>query len=191
MGRTRWLRVPYRNSLEIFQAAYALIKDDPVLMRSIEAQTGMKLEPDLASKYLRRGQRPQIREFSSLDDEARFLQSEIQILLQEGVHPERIAVLHRRRAGVRQLRRGLRGLGVQIDTYHSSKGLEFDAVFVTQVQEGFRADGALTEEQLSEERRLLYMAMTRARKHLYLGCQGRWPRVLEPLMDYADRAIRA
>jgi len=191
VGRTRWLRVPYRNSLEIFQAAYALIQDDPALLKSIEAQIGMHIEPDLANEMLRRGPRPEVREFTSIDKEAEFLRGEIQMLLQEGVDAERIAVLHRRHSGVRRLRERLKGLDVRVNTYHAFKGLEFDTVFVTQVQEGFSSNGILSEEQLSEERRLFYMAMTRARERLYLSCKGRWPRVLEPLLDYADRAVRA
>ncbi len=56
-----------------------------------------------------------------------------------------------------------------LSTIHSSKGLEFDAVFVIGLAEGRFPHGAAAQgEQWEEERRLLYVAATRARKHLYL-----------------------
>ena len=56
-----------------------------------------------------------------------------------------------------------------LSTIHSAKGLEFDAVFVIGLAEGRFPHGAAGQgEQWEEERRLLYVAATRARKHLYL-----------------------
>ena len=56
-----------------------------------------------------------------------------------------------------------------LSTIHSSKGLEFDAVFVMGLADGrFPHGGAGFSEQWEEERRLLYVATTRARKYLYL-----------------------
>ncbi|MDR2636957.1 MAG: ATP-binding domain-containing protein, partial [Zoogloeaceae bacterium] len=58
---------------------------------------------------------------------------------------------------------------VQLMTVHSAKGLEFDAVFITGLEEGlFPHDNALSSGDLEEERRLMYVAMTRARQRLYL-----------------------
>jgi DNA helicase-2/ATP-dependent DNA helicase PcrA len=60
---------------------------------------------------------------------------------------------------------------VQLMTVHSAKGLEFDAVFITGLEEGlFPHENALSEaDGLEEERRLMYVAITRARKRLYLS----------------------
>ncbi|MDR1646654.1 MAG: UvrD-helicase domain-containing protein [Zoogloeaceae bacterium] len=59
---------------------------------------------------------------------------------------------------------------VQLMTVHAAKGLEFDAVFITGLEQGlFPHDNALEDHDgLEEERRLMYVAMTRARKRLYL-----------------------
>lgn len=59
---------------------------------------------------------------------------------------------------------------VQLMTVHASKGLEFDAVFITGVEEGlFPHENSLLEASgLEEERRLMYVAVTRARERLYL-----------------------
>jgi DNA helicase II / ATP-dependent DNA helicase PcrA len=60
---------------------------------------------------------------------------------------------------------------VQLMTVHSAKGLEFDAVFVTGLEEGlFPSERSMSDyEGLEEERRLMYVAITRARKRLYLS----------------------
>ena len=59
---------------------------------------------------------------------------------------------------------------VQLMTVHASKGLEFDAVFITGLEEGlFPHENAMSDlDGLEEERRLMYVAITRARKRLYL-----------------------
>lgn len=61
-------------------------------------------------------------------------------------------------------------------TVHSAKGLEFDAVFITGLEEGlFPHENAMSDHDgLEEERRLMYVAITRARKKLSLSfCQTR------------------
>ncbi len=64
---------------------------------------------------------------------------------------------------------------LQLMTVHSAKGLEFDAVFISGLEEGlFPHENAVREQKgsgggLEEERRLMYVAVTRARKRLYLS----------------------
>jgi DNA helicase-2/ATP-dependent DNA helicase PcrA len=59
---------------------------------------------------------------------------------------------------------------LQLMTVHAAKGLEFNAVFVCGLEEGlFPHENALSEaDGLEEERRLMYVAITRARQRLYL-----------------------
>lgn len=56
-------------------------------------------------------------------------------------------------------------------TLHLAKGLEFKTVFVTGLEEGLLPIGeaAFSQEELEEERRLMYVGMTRAKEHLYLS----------------------
>ena len=60
---------------------------------------------------------------------------------------------------------------LQLMTVHSAKGLEFHTVFISGLEEGlFPHENSLNEEGgLEEERRLMYVAMTRARRRLYLS----------------------
>jgi len=60
---------------------------------------------------------------------------------------------------------------LQLMTVHSAKGLEFHAVFITGLEEGLfpHEQSVLEEDGLEEERRLMYVAITRARTRLYLS----------------------
>ena len=60
---------------------------------------------------------------------------------------------------------------VQLMTVHAAKGLEFDAVFLSGLEEGLfpHENSILESDGLEEERRLMYVAMTRARQRLYIS----------------------
>ena len=54
-------------------------------------------------------------------------------------------------------------------TIHTAKGLEFDTVFINGLVEGqFPSKRLKNQDELEEERRLLYVAITRAKEMLYL-----------------------
>jgi DNA helicase-2/ATP-dependent DNA helicase PcrA len=60
---------------------------------------------------------------------------------------------------------------IQLMTVHAAKGLEFDCVFITGMEEGlFPHENSMSDHDgLEEERRLMYVAITRARKRLYMS----------------------
>ena len=87
--------------------------------------------------------------------------------------------------------------GVTVSTLHSAKGLEWDAVALFGIQEGSLPFVLATRpEEVAEERRLLYVGLTRAREHLHVswsrsrggGQATRKPsRFLDPLLPAALR----
>ncbi len=75
-------------------------------------------------------------------------------------------------AGEREAAAGQDAL--QLMTVHSAKGLEFSAVFVSGLEEGlFPHENSMLEDGgIEEERRLMYVAITRARRRLYISYAG-------------------
>jgi DNA helicase-2/ATP-dependent DNA helicase PcrA len=74
------------------------------------------------------------------------------------------------------------GRGVNLLTYHRAKGLEFEVVFLPRLEEGeLPFKRARSRGALAEERRLLYVGMTRAKGHLELTWAGKPSRFLEEL----------
>ena len=69
-----------------------------------------------------------------------------------------------------------------LSTIHSAKGQEWDTVFILNLVDGCIPSDMATgrPEQIDEERRLLYVAMTRAREHLYLVQPRRFYRTQQP-----------
>jgi DNA helicase-2/ATP-dependent DNA helicase PcrA len=72
--------------------------------------------------------------------------------------------------------------GVNLLTLHRAKGLEFEAVFIPRLQEKeLPSKQARTPTELAEERRLLYVGMTRAKRILWLTWSGKRSRFLQEL----------
>jgi len=111
----------------------------------------------------------------------------VTLIDEEGMPPERIAVLYRARPSAETVLDAVKSAlrrrrvpieegkvpGVAFRTIHESKGLEFDAVFLPGLLLGvlphYRATDASAR---AEERRLFYVALTRAESRLFLS----WPR---------------
>ena len=78
---------------------------------------------------------------------------------------------------------------VSLMTVHAAKGLEFPTVFVVGLEENIFPSpiAAVSPRELEEERRLLYVAITRAEKHCILGAMARWNSTI--LADSSMRLI--
>jgi DNA helicase II / ATP-dependent DNA helicase PcrA len=86
--------------------------------------------------------------------------------------------------------------GVNLLTYHRAKGLEWDAVYLPALDEGtLPIRQAREDEEIAEERRLLYVGITRARRFLALSSSSRKPSrflaALQPPRPAAGPAGRA
>jgi DNA helicase-2/ATP-dependent DNA helicase PcrA len=84
--------------------------------------------------------------------------------------------------------------GVHLLTLHGAKGLEFEAVFIPRVEEKeLPIRQAKRPSEIAEERRLLYVGLTRAKRYLALTWSGRPSRFLRELeiTPQPSRAVRA
>jgi DNA helicase-2/ATP-dependent DNA helicase PcrA len=81
------------------------------------------------------------------------------------------------------------GRGVHLLTYHRAKGLEFEAVFLPRLEEReLPSKLSKTPAALAEERRLLYVGLTRAKRHLTVTWSGKPSRFLAELDLHAPPA---
>ncbi|WP_433268237.1 UvrD-helicase domain-containing protein [Actinosynnema sp. CS-041913] len=94
-------------------------------------------------------------------------------------------------------------LGVEVDTWdpradrislltlHASKGLEFPVVFIVGCEDGLlplRWPGSAQDDEVDEERRLMFVGMTRAQRHLFLSHTTGRPR--SPFLDHLGEFTR-
>jgi DNA helicase-2/ATP-dependent DNA helicase PcrA len=83
------------------------------------------------------------------------------------------------------------GRGVHLLTLHRAKGLEFEAVHLPRLEEGELPIRRAKGGEIDEERRLLYVGMTRAKRHLLLTWSGKPSRFLAELGVRAATATAA
>ncbi len=173
-GRSHTLKVCYRTSQQIRQAADHLL---PVVLRDVD---GLEDERrGIVSVF--DGPPPQIETFASDADEATGVRETIAEWIADGVAAHEVGVFVRTPDLVARARAALADLaeGDAIATapMHLAKGLEFRAVVVMACDQGIlpldervadAADEAELDEIYETERRLLYVACTRAREHLLL-----------------------
>jgi len=168
--------VNYRNTRPILSTAYTLIRD-------LDISGIVVCEPGeeyvVPEKALRDGPMPEVKRFKSFDEERRHALEWIRTRLEKGVSPDDMLVLGLSRSDMAKLEEWLQDAGipaqllggrvragvVRLSTVHSAKGLDAESVLVLRAHELERRDE-------SEGRRLLYIAMTRARTELYISYSG-------------------
>lgn len=112
------------------------------------------------------------------DEELAWLRSEVRAFLSQGVAPTDIALLTRSNRQQDVLRSALPDLptgddGLQLLTVHAAKGLEWPVVFHPFVDAARKERVRLLPSESDEERRLFYVAVTRARDHLCISSAAR------------------
>lgn len=208
--RTRILRRPYRNTYEIMSSAYEMIRGHEVLLREIEEQEEVLIDPEMATADMRHGDYPVLKLCRDSVSEEQHIAKEITILLSNGYEPRDIAVLSRKTLGLHSLRTVLKNQGVKtvvvsekdghspdavaLSTLHSAKGLEYRIVFIAHLQTMFDMSGIKSKEKKDEfeanEMRLMYVGMTRARERLHMTYHSILPRQLHSLRAFLDRTSK-
>lgn len=189
-GRTRVLRVNYRNTRAILAAAYSMIKELDAKTASVRQPEDEYVVPDRA---VRNGPPPQVQRHPSRQASEQYAVEWIRTRLARGVAPEHVLLLRLGRLDVEGLAALLNRSGVpasviaagaaaghiRLSTIHSAKGLDASHVILIGGQD-------LDRRENEEARRLLYIAMTRAREELCV-CYDRE----SPLMAELDAAVGA
>lgn len=173
-GRSHALKVCYRTSQQIRRAADKLL---PTLVRDTD---GLEDERRGVISVFN-GPVPEVRSLSDVAAEAAAVRPAVETWLREGIASHEIGLFVRTPKLVTRARTAIAGLTgeSQMTTAPMSlaKGLEFRAVVVMACDEGVlpldariadAADEAELDEIYETERRLLYVACTRAREHLLL-----------------------
>jgi len=189
-GRTTILRLNYRNTLEILATAKAFAQE---LLTGEDADEDNVpvVAPESAG---RRGAVPELIQANNIWDEARVIAQRIHEATRDGATANDFAVLCRSKALATHIASRLTASGlpvvladeankrnlfdgdpsVKVLTMHSSKGLEFESVFIPGVCEiGQRTQSDV--EETKQEAKLLYVAMTRALGSLTMLHHGNTP----------------
>jgi superfamily I DNA/RNA helicase len=173
-GRSYTLKVCYRTSQQIRRAADRLL---PTVLRDTD---GLEDERrGIISVF--DGPAPEVKSLATPAEEADAVRLAVEAWLGEGIAPHEIGLFVRTSELVKRARTAIAGLSGEskMTTAHMSlaKGLEFRAVAVMACDEGVlpldervadAADEAELDDIYETERRLLYVACTRAREHLLL-----------------------
>lgn len=173
-GRSHTLKVCYRTSHQIRQAADHLL---PAVLREVD---GIEDERrGIVSVF--DGPPPRVEMFENAEAEQATVRATVAAWLGDGVAASEIGIFVRTPELVRRARTALDGLhgteGITTVPMHLAKGLEFRAVVVMACDQGVlpldervaeAADEAELDDIYETERRLLYVACTRAREHLLL-----------------------
>ncbi len=186
-GRTTILKLNYRNTLEVLSTAKAFA-DEVLAAHDADDDHVPIIAPESAG---RRGPLPELLSARNIWEEADIIASRIRDALTQDADPNDFAVLcHTNQLAIliagQLQRRGLPVLladdrhrralfsgspAVKVMTLHSSKGLEFDSVFIPGLCE--IANGAeQDEERKALQIRLIYVGMTRALRQLNLLHHG-------------------
>lgn len=181
-GKSRILSKNYRTTTEISKAAFQLIENDPTINANVDF-----VKPSLIDRH---GHPPIYRFFTTSEQQLAFLVNEIQTLANDYRLSE-ICLVAKEKRLIESAAQGLAKAGiacevlqsydanfesekVKLVTMHSIKGLEFKVIFLIDLNDGVipnnRLYGLDDEATMdSEERKLLYVGMTRANELLYMS----------------------
>ncbi len=192
-GRSSILKINYRTTEEIRKAAFALLNGLSFDDLDDDVDLGDKCQS------LTHGEKPIVKNFADANREFEFILQEIKKLRDSGVALTDICIVARTKKLVDDYialltKSGIRAYaikrnkvddrsfeGLRVATMHRVKGLEFKYVFIAAVNNRIiplpsainRTDAVSEAESLASEKCLLYVAMTRAQKGVYITSYGR------------------
>lgn len=195
-GKSRTLSKNYRTTTEISTAAFSLIENDENIQNNIDF-----VKPSLID---RQGHPPIYKYFKTSEKQLEFLIEEIKILNNDYKYCD-ICIVARERRSIEsaecyfekhklpsEILKGDKpdfdSDKVKLITIHSIKGLEFKVIFLIDLNEGVIPNNtleAMDEEETydSDERKLLYVGMTRANEILYMSSVGKPSKFIKEIQN--------
>lgn len=200
-GRSRTLSKNYRTTTEISKAAYGLIENDEAILGNVDF-----VQPSLIDRH---GHAPVYRYFVNEMKQAEFLKDEI-ASLQNDYQLRDICIVARERRLIESVATTLERFNipceiltedtsqfesnsVKLVTMHSIKGLEFKVIFLIHLDEDVIpnvAHGLEDDAILTEERKLMYVGMTRANELLYMTSVRKPSRFMKEVKNDYLRVMR-
>jgi len=190
-NRTKTLMINYRNTYEIGLFA------DKVLLGKEFLDFNEEIIQHSKSSCIIHGNEPVTKEFSTKEQEVRYVVDEIEKIVKAGMIPNEIAIISRTKKGLQPILDGLmsesidhlqlneyenvRSKSVYCGTMHAIKGFEFKVVFLVGASKhniplNYRMQECDDEDDYQKaeimERSLLYVGLTRARDMLYVTSCG-------------------
>jgi thymidine kinase len=207
VGRTRILKRAYRSTYEIVEVAHTLIRHDENLIKELQDEGEELITPDLEAQSMLHGDPPYLKHCASPEQEAVFIIEKVKGLLKQGYTPQDILILCRKKTQVAQYRNALKAANlaagdlkyfkpgnenrIHVGTLHAAKGLEAKVVFIAQLESLFQSNEQLSPAESavfhSDERRLLYVGMTRAREKLIFTLTGNLPAPISYLLQFQGK----
>jgi len=182
-GKSKKLNKNFRTTTEISKCAFSLIENSPEIYHNKEF-----VKPTLVDRH---GDKPIYRHFNTIENEVSYYLNLLETNLKDTPRKD-IAFICRDKITMRELRDQLKKKKVPLEiidknsddfsedsikllNMHSAKGLEFKVVFLPCLNSSvipYLNSPIHKEEEKLQERKLLYVAMTRATETLYLSSSG-------------------
>ena len=180
-GKSKVLSRNYRTTKEIAYAAYSLVERDENILSNENYVKPIAIE--------KKGKIPLYIRCEDITEQYKKIETLINEHLSNGIEFSEIAIVSKTWKSVENLKDYLNNHDIpairvskQYDklnknaihllTMHSIKGLEYEIVFAINLNKGVIPYRALDDDLISRERKLLYVAMTRAKTELYLLSSG-------------------
>ena len=182
-GRTRILKINYRNTEEILDIAYEFAKELLTPTEGKDDDNPVLVQPETAGRH---GPPPQLIKLPSFRHEVDYLTQQVQAFHDQGTPWNDIGIIYRTKFMAEEVSSRFQQAGIPVEwinrdkdsrnydatqdsiklvTMHSSKGLEFPIVCIPGL-----GSMPFYKGDPEDEARLLYVAMTRAMEQLWLTC---------------------
>ncbi len=183
-GRTRWLKVPYRNTRQIFEAARSLVENNPTV-QSMLSEDSDAVQLDLTEYAMREGTIPGLHFFHNVQIEKEFIASKVAELITLGVPSQEIAILHEKGHVVSRFESLAKDMGIIVSEMKKQTGMEYSVVFIPQLQQLFT--GILEKDFEAKQQLKLHVVMSRARQRLFLLYEQKLPKAVNPILPFVER----